>query len=41
MFTVTPRNVLSSPDLDVGGGGDGDTPAWTGRDTGCLDHQMR
>lgn len=36
MFTATLRNALSAPDLDVWG-----TAAWTGRDTGYLDLQMR
>jgi hypothetical protein len=41
LFTATLRNVLSTPDLDVGGGGDRDTTAGTGGDTGYLDLQMR
>lgn len=41
MFTATLTNVLSTPDLNVGGGGDRSTTAWTGRDTGYLDLQMR
>lgn len=36
MFIATMKNVLSAPGLDVWG-----TAAWTGRDTGYLDLQMR